>query len=199
MYMVRCAGSGKTLGFLMPAFVHTLTTRKDPRLGPTVLTLAPTRELANQIQSECVKFGRSSGIMSTCVYGGAPKGNQLREIRGGVAVIIATPGRLNDFLEMRAVSLQQVSYLVFDEADRMLDMGFEPQIRKILQVLLCSLPLLCCAVLFLFLCRWAFRFSVRVRYRPSAEPCTRNNITLLTPPQLICHGSCIACQHVAVG
>jgi ATP-dependent RNA helicase DDX5/DBP2 len=72
--------------------------------------------------------------MSTCVYGGAPKGGQLREIRNGVAIIIATPGRLNDFLEMRAVSLAQVSYLVFDEADRMLDMGFEPQIRKILQV-----------------------------------------------------------------
>ena len=79
-----------------------------------------------------MKFGRSSGIRSTCCYGGAPKGPQLRDIRTGVHLIIATPGRLNDFLEGGQVNLREVSYLVFDEADRMLDMGFEPQIRKIL-------------------------------------------------------------------
>jgi ATP-dependent RNA helicase DDX5/DBP2 len=129
---VAKTGSGKTLGFLMPSFVHILATRKNPRNGPTTLVLAPTRELANQIHVEATKFGRSSGILATCVYGGAPKGGQLREIRNGVQIIIATPGRLNDFLESRQVSLAQVSYLVFDEADRMLDMGFEPQIRKIL-------------------------------------------------------------------
>ncbi len=66
-----------------------------------------------------------------CVYGGAPKGPQLRDIERGADIIIATPGRLNDFLEVKKVSLKQVSYLVLDEADRMLDMGFEPQIRKI--------------------------------------------------------------------
>ncbi|KAJ1494788.1 P-loop containing nucleoside triphosphate hydrolase protein, partial [Baffinella frigidus] len=66
-----------------------------------------------------------------CVYGGAPKGGQLRDLRNGAHAVIATPGRLNDFLESNQINLGQVSYLVFDEADRMLDMGFEPQIRKI--------------------------------------------------------------------
>lgn len=66
-----------------------------------------------------------------CVYGGAPKVPQLRDIERGADIVIATPGRLNDFLEVKKVSLRQVSYLVLDEADRMLDMGFEPQIRKI--------------------------------------------------------------------
>ena len=64
-----------------------------------------------------------------CTYGGAPKGMQLRDLQRGVHLIIATPGRLNDFLEGRQVNLTQVSYLVLDEADRMLDMGFEPQAR----------------------------------------------------------------------
>ncbi|CAM6051893.1 unnamed protein product [Sphagnum compactum] len=124
-------GSGKTLGYLLPGFLHLERRRKNSRLGPTILVLAPTRELATQIQDECVKFGRSSRITSTCVYGGAPKGPQLRDIERGADIIIATPGRLNDFLEVKKVSLKQVSYLVLDEADRMLDMGFEPQIRKI--------------------------------------------------------------------
>ncbi|XP_024530928.1 ATP-dependent RNA helicase-like protein DB10 [Selaginella moellendorffii] len=124
-------GSGKTLGYLLPAFMHLERRRNNPRSGPTVLVLAPTRELATQIHEEAVKFGRSSRITSTCVYGGASKGPQLRDIERGCDIVIATPGRLNDFLEMRRISLRQVSYLVLDEADRMLDMGFEPQIRKI--------------------------------------------------------------------
>lgn len=68
-----------------------------------------------------------------CLYGGAPKGPQLKDIDRGVDIVVATPGRLNDILEMRRISLNQVSYLVLDEADRMLDMGFEPQIRKIVK------------------------------------------------------------------
>lgn len=68
-----------------------------------------------------------------CLYGGAPKGPQLRDLDRGVDVVVATPGRLNDILEIRKISLRQVSYLVLDEADRMLDMGFEPQIRKIVK------------------------------------------------------------------
>lgn len=67
------------------------------------------------------------------MYGGAPKGPQLKDIDRGVDIVVATPGRLNDILEMRRISLNQVSYLVLDEADRMLDMGFEPQIRKIVK------------------------------------------------------------------
>ncbi|CAA7031388.1 unnamed protein product [Microthlaspi erraticum] len=124
-------GSGKTLGYLIPGFMHLQRNRKDSRMGPTILVLSPTRELATQIQVEAVKFGKSSRISCACLYGGAPKGPQLREIERGVDIVVATPGRLNDILEMRKISLQQISYLVLDEADRMLDMGFEPQIRKI--------------------------------------------------------------------
>jgi len=96
-----------------------------------VLAVAPTRELAVQIQQECNKFGHSSRIKNTCCYGGAPRGPQARDLRNGVEIVIATPGRLLDFLENQETNLRRVTYLVFDEADRMLDMGFEPQIRKI--------------------------------------------------------------------
>ncbi|XP_047334252.1 ATP-dependent RNA helicase-like protein DB10 [Impatiens glandulifera] len=128
-------GSGKTLGYLIPGFIHIKRSRSNPQLGPTVLVLSPTRELATQIQAEAVKFGKSSRISCTCLYGGAPKGPQLRDLDRGADIVVATPGRLNDILEMRRVSLRQVSYLVLDEADRMLDMGFEPQIRKIVNEL----------------------------------------------------------------
>ncbi|KAM7268944.1 hypothetical protein ACFE04_011110 [Oxalis oulophora] len=128
---VAKTGSGKTLGYLIPSFAHLRRTQKNPQMGPTVLVLSPTRELATQIQDEAVKFGRSSKIACTCLYGGAPKGPQLKDLDRGVDVVVATPGRLNDILEMKRISLHQVSYLVLDEADRMLDMGFEPQIRKI--------------------------------------------------------------------
>lgn len=126
-------GSGKTLGYLIPGFIHLKRCRNNSQLGPTVLVLSPTRELATQIQDEAVKFGKSSRVSCTCLYGGAPKGPQLRDLDRGADVVVATPGRLNDILEMRRVSLRQVSYLVLDEADRMLDMGFEPQIRKIVK------------------------------------------------------------------
>lgn len=126
-------GSGKTLGYLMPAFRHLMQRRNNPQLGPTVLVLSPTRELATQIQEEAAKFGRSSKISSTCLYGGAPKGPQLRDLDRGTHIVVATPGRLNDILQMGRINLGQISYMVLDEADRMLDMGFEPQIRKIVK------------------------------------------------------------------
>lgn len=116
---VAKTGSGKTIGFLLPAF-HQFLNMKDRRRGPpAILVLAPTRELACQIEEECVKFGRSSNIRSTCAYGGAPKSLQIRKIQAGLEVLIATPGRLNDLLEMGVVKLDQVSFLVLDEADRM--------------------------------------------------------------------------------
>ncbi|CAN6448943.1 unnamed protein product [Victoria cruziana] len=125
-------GSGKTLAYLLPALVHV---KAQPRLmhgeGPIVLVLAPTRELAVQIQEEAVKFGSHSNVRSTCIYGGAPKGPQIRDLQRGVEIVIATPGRLIDMLEACKTNLRRVTYLVLDEADRMLDMGFEPQIRKI--------------------------------------------------------------------
>eukprot|EP00882_Tetradesmus_deserticola_P001170 GHRQ01001266.1.p1 GENE.GHRQ01001266.1~~GHRQ01001266.1.p1 ORF type:complete len:499 (+),score=176.14 GHRQ01001266.1:850-2346(+) len=125
-------GSGKTLAYLLPAVVHI---NAQPYLergdGPIVLVIAPTRELAVQIQEECHKFGSSSRIKHTCVYGGAPRGPQVRDLTTGVEICIATPGRLIDMLDSRVTNLRRVTYLVLDEADRMLDMGFEPQIRKI--------------------------------------------------------------------
>ncbi|XP_008805785.1 DEAD-box ATP-dependent RNA helicase 20 isoform X1 [Phoenix dactylifera] len=125
-------GSGKTLAYLLPAVVHV---NAQPILapgdGPIVLVLAPTRELAVQIQQEATKFGASSRIKSTCIYGGVPKGPQVRDLQKGVEIVIATPGRLIDMLESHYTNLRRVTYLVLDEADRMLDMGFEPQIRKI--------------------------------------------------------------------
>jgi len=131
---VAKTGSGKTLGFLLPAFKVMLQQRLDPYRagGPLLLTLAPTRELACQIEVESQKFGNPAGLRSACAYGGAPKGPQLGQLRRGAHVLIATPGRLNDFLKMGAVRLRSVMYLVLDEADRMLDMGFEPQIRSII-------------------------------------------------------------------
>jgi len=103
----------------------------QPGDGPIVLVIAPTRELAVQIKQECDKFGASSEIKNTCVYGGVPKTTQVRDLRNGVEIIIATPGRLIDHLESGTTNLRRVTYLVLDEADRMLDMGFEPQIRNI--------------------------------------------------------------------
>lgn len=102
-----------------------------PGDGPIVLIIAPTRELAVQIQEECTKFGSSSRIRNTCVYGGVPKHQQVRDLQRGSEIVIATPGRLIDMLESGRTNLRRVTYLVMDEADRMLDMGFEPQIRKI--------------------------------------------------------------------
>jgi ATP-dependent RNA helicase DDX5/DBP2 len=126
-------GSGKTLTYCLPAIVHiNAQPLLAPGDGPIVLVLAPTRELAVQIQQEVAKFGKSSRIRNTCVYGGVPKGPQIRDLSRGVEVLIATPGRLIDMLEGGKTNLRRVTYLVLDEADRMLDMGFEPQIRKII-------------------------------------------------------------------
>lgn len=127
-------GSGKTLGYVLPAIIHI---NNQPYLergdGPIALILAPTRELAQQIVTVAQEFGSSSKIKSTCVFGGAPKFPQLRDLERGSEIVIATPGRLLDFLEAGKTNLRRCTYLVLDEADRMLDMGFEPQIRKIIE------------------------------------------------------------------
>jgi len=137
---VAKTGSGKTLAFLLPAMSLLLESRADMRGPPAILVLAPTRELACQIEQEAKKFGATAGMRATCLYGGAPKGPQLAELRQRPQVLVATPGRLNDLLDpppglSMAVDVKQVRYLVLDEADRMLDMGFEPQIRKVINTL----------------------------------------------------------------
>ncbi|XP_059474898.1 uncharacterized protein LOC132196349 [Neocloeon triangulifer] len=134
MVGIAQTGSGKTLAYILPAIVHI---NNQPRLnrgdGPIALVLAPTRELAQQIQQVALEFGSSSRVRNTCVFGGAPKGPQARDLERGVEIVIATPGRLIDFLECGKTNLRRCTYLVLDEADRMLDMGFEPQIRKIVE------------------------------------------------------------------
>ncbi|KAB7506533.1 putative ATP-dependent RNA helicase DDX17 [Armadillidium nasatum] len=127
-------GSGKTLGYILPAIIHINNQGylKEGD-GPIVLVLVPTRELAQQILTVAVDFGSTSNIKSVCVYGGAPKGPQIRDLERGAEICIATPGRLIDMLEAGKTNFRRCTYLVLDEADRMLDMGFEPQIRKILE------------------------------------------------------------------
>lgn len=131
---IAATGSGKTLSFILPAIIHI---RAQPYLqpgdGPICLVLSPTRELANQTQEECSRFGNASGIRNTCLYGGVSKRNQIYELRRGAEIVIATPGRLLDLLEAGVTNLRRVTYLVMDEADRMLDMGFEPQISRIVE------------------------------------------------------------------
>lgn len=126
-------GSGKTLAFLLPPFTTFLGSR--PGYGPNMLVMTPTRELACQIQLEAERFGKRVGIYSVCVYGGAPRGPQLRELRAGAHLVVGTPGRLNDYLEGGELTLENCKNLVLDEADRMLDMGFEPQIRTLIKAI----------------------------------------------------------------
>jgi len=134
MVGIAQTGSGKTLAYILPAIVHINSQARLLRGdGPIALVLAPTRELAQQIQQVASDFGASSHVRNTCVFGGAPKGPQARDLERGVEICIATPGRLIDFLERGTTNLKRCTYLVLDEADRMLDMGFEPQIRKIIE------------------------------------------------------------------
>lgn len=140
MVGVAQTGSGKTLGFLLPMLVHIYNNERyvksfgrDALPGPVGLVLAPTRELAQQIQEVAENFGRVIGVNNIVIYGGAAKGPQMGQMRRGADIYIATPGRLLDFLKENVISLQKCSFLVLDEADRMLDMGFEPQIRKIIE------------------------------------------------------------------
>ncbi|CAH8830492.1 unnamed protein product [Trichobilharzia szidati] len=125
-------GSGKTASFLLPAIVHA---KAQPTLkrgdGPIVLILVPTRELAQQVDKVAEEFCRSAGFKSACLYGGSSRSGQAEALSQSPEVVIATPGRLLDFLESRHTNLRRCTYLVLDEADRMLDMGFEPSIRRV--------------------------------------------------------------------
>ncbi|KAH7676417.1 RNA helicase protein [Dioscorea alata] len=125
-------GSGKTAAFVLPMIVHIMD---QPELkkeeGPIGVICAPTRELAHQIYLEAKKFSKNDGIRVAAVYGGMSKLDQLKELKTGCEIVVATPGRLIDMLKMKAVTMTRATYLVLDEADRMFDLGFEPQIRSI--------------------------------------------------------------------
>ncbi|KAJ4340438.1 DEAD-box ATP-dependent RNA helicase [Didymella glomerata] len=148
--LMACAqtGSGKTGGFLFPILAQAFKNGpsaapaaqngghgygRQRKAYPTSLILAPTRELVSQIFDESRKFAYRSWVRPCVVYGGADIGSQLRQIERGCDLLVATPGRLVDLIERGRISLQNIKYLVLDEADRMLDMGFEPQIRRIVE------------------------------------------------------------------
>ncbi|KAH9555785.1 hypothetical protein CY35_08G134400 [Sphagnum magellanicum] len=130
---IAATGSGKTLAFGIPAMTHVLKKKKEKKATtPLCLVLSPTRELAQQIADVLEEAGSGCGVKTACIYGGTSKGPQRSALRAGATIIIATPGRLQDLMEEGVCSLDQVSYLVLDEADRMLDLGFEPAIRAII-------------------------------------------------------------------
>ncbi|KAK0535570.1 ATP-dependent RNA helicase ded1 [Tilletia horrida] len=150
--LMGCAqtGSGKTGGFLFPILSALYTHGPPPpspeqaqgggggysrgrKAYPVCLILAPTRELVSQIHDEARKFTYRSWVKPAVVYGGADIGSQIRSIERGCDLLSATPGRLVDLIERGRISLSNVRFLVLDEADRMLDMGFEPQIRRIVE------------------------------------------------------------------
>uniref|UniRef100_A0A1A9ZJ49 Probable ATP-dependent RNA helicase DDX23 n=1 Tax=Glossina pallidipes TaxID=7398 RepID=A0A1A9ZJ49_GLOPL len=131
-------GSGKTLAFLIPLLAWIQSLPKIERLedadqGPYAIIMAPTRELAQQIEEETIKFGQPLGIRTVVVVGGLSREEQGFRLRMGCEIVIATPGRLIDVLENRYLVLNQCTYIVLDEADRMIDMGFEPDVQKILE------------------------------------------------------------------
>lgn len=131
-------GSGKTLAFLIPLLSWIQSLPKIERLedadqGPYAIIMAPTRELAQQIEEETIKFGQPLGIRTVVVVGGLSREEQGFRLRLGCEIVIATPGRLIDVLENRYLVLSQCTYIVLDEADRMIDMGFEPDVQKILE------------------------------------------------------------------
>ena len=131
-------GTGKTAAFALPILQSILT---DPEFSSDqnkklkALVLAPTRELAQQVNNSFKKYAKGTGFRSAVVYGGVGIGPQVDQIKKGIDVLVATPGRLLDLHKKKAVNLRQVTHLVFDEADRMLDMGFKDEIKAVLSKL----------------------------------------------------------------
>ncbi len=119
-------GSGKTVAFLLP-----IIERLEKPGALRALILAPTRELAIQIETNAKRYSRKAGLRTLVVVGGENLARQIKALRAGVDILIATPGRMNDLLERGAVRLKETEVFVLDEADRMLDMGFLPQVRQI--------------------------------------------------------------------
>jgi ATP-dependent RNA helicase DBP3 len=122
-------GSGKTLAYGLPGLMR--MNRTSPSKKPTMLIIAPTRELAQQNHDVLAVAGKACGLQSVCVYGGVPKDAQRKAFREGVQLVVGCPGRLLDLANETSCDLSQVNYFVLDEADRMLDMGFEKDIRQI--------------------------------------------------------------------
>jgi ATP-dependent RNA helicase RhlE len=132
--LIACAetGTGKTAAFVVPTLQKLLTSDPDPRRLSRVLVLAPTRELAVQIEDEIHGLAYHTTATSAAVYGGVEMGPQERALKAGVDIIVATPGRLIDHMRQENADLSGIELLVLDEADRMMDMGFWPDVRRII-------------------------------------------------------------------
>ncbi|AUN95589.1 DEAD/DEAH box helicase [Pseudazoarcus pumilus] len=132
-------GTGKTAGFTLPLIQrlarHASTSTSPARHPVRALVLAPTRELAVQVHESVETYGKYVPLRSICIYGGVDMRGQIEALRRGVEIVVATPGRLLDHVQQKTIQLGQVEILVLDEADRMLDMGFIPDIRRILDLL----------------------------------------------------------------
>lgn len=136
-------GSGKTAAYLIPLLVWLQSLPKNERsvnllddeAGPWAVVLAPTRELALQIEEETTKFGKPLGIKTVAIIGGISREEQGFRLRSGCEIVIATPGRLVDCLENRYLALSRCCYVILDEADKMIDMGFEVDVTKILDAM----------------------------------------------------------------
>uniref|UniRef100_A0A4W4DSX2 ATP-dependent RNA helicase DDX42 n=1 Tax=Electrophorus electricus TaxID=8005 RepID=A0A4W4DSX2_ELEEL len=143
MIGIAKTGSGKTAAFIWPMLVHIMDQKElEQGEGPIAVIVCPTRELCQQIHAECKRFGKVYGLRSVAVYGGGSMWEQAKALQDGAEIVVCTPGRLIDHVKKKATSLQRVTYLVFDEADRMFDMGFEYQVRSIASHL-CLSPSLC--------------------------------------------------------
>ena len=130
--VLACAqtGTGKTASFSIPLLQR--LSQSGSRHGIRGLVLVPTRELAIQVSENLVQYGKNLALRSVLVYGGVSSVNQVREIKRGADIVIATPGRLQDLIQQRVISLSQLEVIILDEADRMLDMGFIREVKKIL-------------------------------------------------------------------
>nr|XP_020649634.1 ATP-dependent RNA helicase DDX42 isoform X2 [Pogona vitticeps] len=132
MIGIAKTGSGKTAAFIWPMLIHIMDQKElEPGDGPIAVIVCPTRELCQQIHAECKRFGKAYNLRSVAVYGGGSMWEQAKALQEGAEIVVCTPGRLIDHVKKKATNLQRVTYLVFDEADRMFDMGFEYQVRSI--------------------------------------------------------------------
>jgi ATP-dependent RNA helicase RhlE len=146
--LLGCAqtGTGKTAAFALPILQRLQLPPAAAKPGPAAprriraLILSPTRELAAQIGDTFARYGKFTGLRHTVIYGGVGFGAQISALRRGVDVLVATPGRLADLINQREVNLDRVEVLVLDEADRMLDQGFLPEVRRLLRLMPARAP-----------------------------------------------------------
>ena len=124
-------GSGKTAVFLLTIFSHVLASRRESVGKPVALVMVPTRELASQVVDDAAKLGKYIPVRATAIYGGVEYNKQLDALKAGVELIVATPGRMIDLYKSKSLSLDEIDIFVIDEADRMFDMGFAPDMMYI--------------------------------------------------------------------